>query len=74
MMDRVAGHAFNGVGTDQRCECGRWWTDIMDCDDSDEGKPHLAHTGDLSSHELSQISAKRKHELRFWDAVEAASG
>ena len=46
----------------------------MDCDDSDEGKPHLAHTGDLSSHELSQISAKRKHELRFWDAVEAASG
>ena len=76
MTDRVAGHQFEGIGSDQRCtlgECQRWWADIMNCSDDDVGKADLAHTGNLSSHELTQIIEKRKHELRFWEAVELAA-
>ncbi len=74
MADRVAGHIFEGVGSDQRCvECGRWWTEIMDCDDTDLGKRDRAHSGELNAAELTQIRQKRVHELRFWDAVTEAS-
>ena len=47
----------------------------MDCTDADVGKPGLAHVADLSTHELTQIRAKRKRELRIWDAIiDAAAG
>jgi hypothetical protein len=76
--DRVAGHIFEGVGSDQRCVLegcgGRWWTEIMHCDRSHLGKPNFAHSGDLNEAELTQIEHKKQHELRFWDAVEAAAG
>ena len=69
----VAGHKFIGVGSDQRCEgCDRWWTDIMDCDETDIGKTGRAHSGQLNAAELDEIRQKRKYELRFWDAIEAA--
>jgi hypothetical protein len=76
-MNRVAGHQFEGVGTDQRCrldDCGRWWTEIMDCTDADVGKDGIAHSGNLSAYELSQIKEKKQQEMRFWDAIEASAG
>ena len=68
----VAGHQFEGIGSDQRCACGRWWSEIMDCDETDIGKTERAHSGQLNAAELEQIREKRKYELRFWDAIEAA--
>ncbi len=73
MADRVAGHVFEGVGSDQRCVCGRWWTEIADCDDTDLGKTDRAHAGQLNAAELSEIRQKKQHEMRFWDAVAEAS-
>ena len=73
-MTLVAGHTFVGVGTDQRCACERWWTEIMDCTDADVGKDNLAHSGQLSAFELTQIREKKQQELRFWNAVEATAG
>ena len=75
-VDRVAGHQFEGIASSQRCtlgDCQRFWSDIMNCSDDDVGKSDLAHTGSLSTHELTQIREKREHELRFWKAVESAA-
>lgn len=72
--ERIAGHVFAGIGSDQRCtECGRWWTEIKDCDDSHIGKRDLAHAGELNYAELSEIRAKNRKEDRAWDLVAEVS-
>jgi hypothetical protein len=71
MTETVAGHIFEGVGSDQCCAatvvrngenvvCGRFWTEIEHCGLDDLGKPDLAHVGALNQTELDQIIAKRE--------------
>lgn len=88
MTDTVAGHIFEGVGSDQCCTatvvrngenvvCGRFWTEIDDCGLDDLGKPDLAHVGALNQTELDQIIAKREAEAqqrwRIADATNSVS-
>ena len=88
MTDTVAGHIFEGVGSDQCCTatvvrngenvvCGRFWTEIEHCGLDDLGKPDLAHVGALNQTELDQIIAKREAEAqqrwRIADATNSVS-
>ena len=89
VVDSVAGHTFEGVGSDQRCTakvqrdgvqvvCGRFWSEIEYCGPDDLGKPDRAHVGALNQAELDQIVAKRNAEAeqreRMADATKALSG
>jgi hypothetical protein len=89
VVNTVAGHTFEGVGSDQRCTtavqrdgvqviCGRFWTEIEHCGPDDLGKPDRAHVGALNQAELDQIVAKRdaeaKQRERMADATKALSG
>ena len=89
MINTVAGHTFEGAGSDQRCTatvqrdgvqvmCGRFWSEIEHCGPDDLGKPERAHVGALNQTELDQIVAKRdadaKQRVRFADATKALSG
>ena len=88
MTDTVAGHTFEGVGSDQCCTatvvrdgekvvCGRFWTEIEYCGPDDLGKPDRAHVGALNQIELDQIVAKREAEAkqrqRIADATDSVS-
>jgi hypothetical protein len=88
MVDSIAGHTFEGVGSDQCCtatvvrdgatvECGRFWTEIEHCGPDDLGKPDRAHVGALNQIELDQIVAKRdaeaKQRQRIVDATNCVS-
>lgn len=75
--ERVAGHVFIGVGSDQRCslgDCGRWWTEIMDCAAAHLGKSGYAHQGDLNANELGQIETKKQREDTMYAMATAAAG
>ena len=89
MINTVAGHTFEGVGSDQRCTaevqrdgaqvvCGRFWSEIEHCGPDDLGKPDRANIGALNQAELDQIVAKRDAEAkqceRIADATKALSG
>jgi hypothetical protein len=89
VVDTVAGHTFEGAGSDQRCTatvqrdgvqmvCGRYWSEIEHCGPDDLGKPDRAHVGALTQAELDQIVAKRDAEARqrerIADATKALSG
>ena len=89
MINTVAGHTFEGAGSDQRCmatvqrdgvevACGRFWSEIEHCGPDDLGKLDRAHFGALNQTELDQIVAKRNAEAeqreRIADATKALSG
>lgn len=59
-MPYVAGHAFNDEG---RCECRRRLVDILGCTKADIGQDGIAHSGQLTEFELSQIETERE---RIW--------
>jgi hypothetical protein len=70
MSSPVAGHLFVGAfPSEQRCACGRWWTDICECTEADIGKCNFAHSGELNAAELSQIRAKRVADERPYALV-----
>ena len=84
MTDIVAGHTFEGAGSDQCCTatvvrdgetvmCGRFWTEIEDCGPDDLGKPGLAHVGTLNQAELDQIVAKREAEAKQSERIADAT-
>jgi hypothetical protein len=85
MTDAVAGHIFEGVGSDQCCTatvvrngenvvCGRFWTEIEHCGLDDLGKPDLAHVGALNQTELDQVIAKREAEAQQrWRIADATT-
>jgi len=84
VVDSVAGHTFEGVGSDQRCTatvqrdgvqvvCGRFWSEIEHCGPDDLGKPDRAHVGALNQAELDQIVAKRDAEVRQRERIAEAT-
>jgi len=89
VVDIVAGHMFDGAGSDLRCTatvqrdgvqmvCGRYWSELEHCGLDDLGKPDRARVGALTQAELDQIVAKRGAEARqrerITDATKALSG
>ena len=84
MVDTVAGHTFEGVGSDQRCTatvqrdgvqvvCGRFWSEIEHCGPGDLEKPDRAHVGALNQAELDQIVAKRDAEAKQRERIAEAT-
>lgn len=67
-MRIVAGHAFDDVnGT---CTCGKRFSDIASAGPEHVDQEHWAHSGRLSSYELSQITAERE---RLWRTLFGAA-
>lgn len=64
MGSLVAGHLF---GSDDRCSCGRKWTDIMHVDDAYAGEDGYAHTGALNANEIGQIRVERERRFRIYE-------
>lgn len=67
----IAGHVFvNG-----RCACGRIWLDIRNTTREDIGLSHIAHIGQLTDMEYTQIEEQRREEDdRFQNAMAVVSG
>ena len=84
----VAGHTFAEGPNGRRCTstkyddklgysriCDAAWLDVRNAEDKDVGLPGLAHSGNLSSGELSEIKAERVAEQeRIWNAVSGIAG
>jgi hypothetical protein len=84
VVDTVAGHTFEGAGSDQRCTamvqrdglqmvCGRFWSEIEHCGPDDLGKPDRAHVDALNQAELDQIVAKRDAEAKQRERIAEAT-
>lgn len=65
-LQMVAGHTFAGVGSDEKCECGRYWHGIWGVTREDIGKPNIAHSGDLNEREYDQIQVKKARDDARW--------
>jgi hypothetical protein len=64
--EMVAGHLFFPSGV---CGCGRRWLDIRNSTAADLDKPHVAHSGKLTTFELEQINQARAREDKDLDAA-----
>lgn len=55
----IAGHQFPEFGP---CSCGIHWVTIRNATEGDLNQPGIAHTGNLTQHELSSIVEERDRE------------
>lgn len=71
MTRRIAGHEFKAGF----CDCGRYWIDIMNCNETHIGFPGYAHAGNLNTNEVNQIKAERERMIEVTrDLVQILSG
>lgn len=63
----IAGHTF---GIEGRCTCGLRFGDISGAGPEHINKPHWAHSGNLTQHELTEIQAEVR---RIWGLIVGVS-
>jgi hypothetical protein len=75
MQYAAAGHIFVDGIHGLRCACGRQWVHIQGTQESDIGKPDIAHYGNLTRSEYDSIvTLKKVFDRRFQSATYAGSG
>ena len=73
----IAGHIFEGAGSDRRCTrlksdgtiCGKYYDDIKHVTHEHVGKMGLAHVDNLTSNEVSEVHEENARLDRCFGAM-----